>query len=441
MTIHSSYPTPETGFITKTKKKMKKECKYFFSAVIGMLMLSCNDGDDMSNPVKPVEPDAAASITLKLSNEAVVKTRAMDDLQNDNTQNILKLKGDVNIFFFAGNGSLVMSDRPAATDLVSGKQYTYEDGITTSISEVIVVGNIPDITSGINSKAGLQAILSTLEAAQSAYMKAEPDIWVYGASTSIDWDSNPLINGMKHGKCTIDMAPILSRIDVTVKTDGITNGYTPSSPSTSNVYFKGVAVLYSGAYSHYIPGFVPLMATLSTGVGPGTLPLRSGLDDNNFPLWTASDQVSVLTGDNGGSESLLHATWNGLWNTQSNEGTPGKFERTFYAFPSSIESGYYNRNTILTVYADYKETPGAAGDPTPLFWSVRFADNQQIKGGSFAQPLENGNIYQLTLNMTGDYSDGGGGTTDPEAEFANLDVTINQIKWKTVIPMEVDFNN
>jgi len=422
---------------------MRKEIKIIFSAVIGMLIISCNnDGDDSIGPDQ-FKKEEAASLTMKLSNEVARKTKAFDDLQNDRTQNILKVQGVVNIFFFTNTGSLVKSDAALATDLVAGKTYTYDnDGITTAIKEVIVVGNVGDITAGIVNKSGLQAVLNSLEDAQSDYLKLTPDIWVYGATTAIDWDSQPAVNGIKQGQCAIDIAPVLSRIDVTVNTSGITDGYEPTNISASNIDFKGVAVLYSGAYTHYTPDFIPTMSSLTSKFGATVLPLKSGLEDNDFPLWSGSNQVSLLTPAND-DESILNASWTGKWKGNDNlDQSTGAFTRTFYAFPTSVETGYYNRNTILTVYGDYHDNPEESNDVvTPLFWAVRFSESQPLKGGAFAEPLKNGNVYNLTINMTGDYSGGGSGTTDPEAESANLEVTINQVKWKAIISMEIDFNN
>jgi len=418
---------------------MKKEMLIIFSTVMGMLLFSCNnDGDTDKGPIEPNEGEAA-SLTMKLANEAVMKTRAFDDLQNDRTQNILQVRGDVNIFFFTNLGTLVKSDTPAATELVAGKDYTYDnDGITTAVKEVIVVANVGDISAGITNKASLQDKLNSLEVAQQDYLKLSPDIWVYGSTTAIDWDAKPAINGIKQGECSIDMSPILSRIDVTVNTSGITAGYDPVNISSSSVDFKGVAVLYSGAYTHYIPTFTPLISN----IGGGDLPLNSGLPDHSFPLWTASGQTSVLTTTSTG-ESILHALWKGEWNDVNNlEPSTGTFKRTFYAFPSSVETGYYNRNTILTVYGDHHNHPGESNDVVPpLFWAVRFAESQPLNGGAFAEQLKNGTVYNITLNLKGDYSGGGPGTTDPEAESANLEVTINQVKWRAIIPMEIDFNS
>jgi len=422
---------------------MKKQMKIIFSVAMGMLSFSCsNDATDSIGP--PESPQGeAASLIMKLSNEAVVNTRSFDDLQNDRTQNILQVRGDVNIFFFTNMGTLVKSDTPSASELIAGKNYTYDnDGITTAVKEVIVVANVGNIATGITSKSSLQAKLKSLQEAQDDYIQSPPEIWVYGSTTAIDWDSEPAVNDIKQGKCTIDVAPVLSRIDVTVNTSGITAGYKPSDIPSSNIDFKGVAVLYSGAYSHLIPPFVPSIAAIDKEIGAGTLPLKSGLADSGFPLWTASDQVSVLTPANG-KESILNATWAGAWNGNDNLDTStGAFTRTFYAFPTSIETGYYNRNTILTVYGDYHDNPGEASDAvTPLFWAVRFSETQPLNGGAFAKPLENGTVYELKINMTGDYSGGGPGTTDPEGESANLEVTINQVKWKAVVSMEIDFNS
>ncbi|WP_029902707.1 hypothetical protein [Prevotella sp. 10(H)] len=421
---------------------MRKEIKIIISTIIGMLLISCSDdGTDSVGP-NETKKEEAASLTMKLSNEVAQRTKSFDDLQNDRTQNILQVRGVVNIFFFTNTGALVKSDTPLAADLIAGKTYTYDnDGITTAIKEVIVVGNVGSIPADINNKSKLEAIINSLEQAQDDYQKSTPDIWVYGATTDIDWDSQPAVNGIKQGKCSIDIAPVLSRIDVTVNTSGITAGYEPADIPSSNIDFKGVAVLYSGAYTHYIPGFIPTMSSITSKFGTTALPLRSGLEDTEFPLWSASNQVSLLTPEK--KETILHASWTGEWHGNDNlEQSTGTLTRTFYAFPTSVEAGYYNRNTILTVYGDYHDNPGESNDAiTPLFWAVRFSETQPLNGGAFAKPLENGTVYELKINMTGDYSGGGPGTTDPEAESANLEVTINQVKWKTVVSMEIDFNN
>lgn len=423
---------------------MRKAIKNVAGLLACIMLVSCSNDENIDRN-EPIDPDYgdAASIVLKLSNEAVMKTRAFDDLQNDRTQDILKVKGDVNIFFFTATGNLVKADTPSATDLISGKMYTNQnDNITTAVAEVVVVGNVGDISTGVISKSGLYAKINTLENAQDAYMDASPDIWVYGSTTDIDWAA--AVDGVVQGECSIDLAPILSRIDVKVNTTGITAGYEPADIATSNIDFKGVAVLYSGGYTHYAPAFMPTLAELTNKYGSSVLPMRSGLVDGSYPLWSGSDKTSLLTPASG-NESILHASWNGDWNGIDNLDLPdATFTRTFYAFPSSKEAGYYNRNTILTVYGDHYAVPGDASEKvTPLFWPVHFSSEQGLNGGAFSQPLENGNVYKLTINMKGDFSEGGSGTTDPDEEIfpANIEVTINQVKWKAVIPMEIDFGN
>lgn len=424
---------------------MKKQFRNFVSIMAGIVLVSCsNDSNDILINEESGNSESA-SIVLKLANEAAVGTRALGDLQNDRTQNILQVRGTVNIFFFTATGNLVKSDTPLATDLLTGKEYTNQvHGITTAVKEVVIVGNVGDITSGVTNKNTLHAKLNTLEKAQSDYTESTPDIWVYGATTDINWDAQPAVNGVKQGECTVDMAPVLARIDVTINTTGITSGYTPTSLSASNVDFKGIAVLYSGGYSHYIPNFIPNLSAITSGYGAGTLPLRSGLMDTSFPLWTGSSQVSLLTPATG-DESILHASWDGTWNSQDNlDATKRIFTRSFYAFPSNTESGYYDRNTIVTLYGDHHDNPGEVGDNvTPLFWAVHFSSSQVLNGGAFSQPLENGTVYNLVIYLNGDYTNGGPGTTDPEEESnpANLTVTMEQVKWKAVIPMEMTFNN
>lgn len=422
-----------------------KRIKELMLAAAGMLFFSCTADDDVNKLVNTLEDGDAASMVLKLSNETVSGTRALDDLQPNGIQSILQVKGTVNIFFFTATGKLVHGDTPNVSELSTGKKYTNEDhGITTAVKEVVVVGNVGNILSGVTNKKSLHQKLNTLENAQSDYIKSSPDIWVYGSSTDIDWNASPAVNGVMQGSCTLDVAPVLSRIDVTVNTSGITAGYEPSDIPSSNVDFKGVAVLYSGGYTHYIPEFIPTTSEITAQYGSAAVPLRSGLTDNSFPLWTGTNQTTLLT-PTVNDESILNASWLGQWNSNDNFDSPsGTFSRSFYAFPSKTQSGFYNRNTVVTVYGDFHDNPGESDDKiTPLFWAVHFSPTQLLNGSTFATTLENGKVYNLTINLKGDYSEGGPGTTDPDGESnpADITVTINQAKWKAIISMKIDFDS
>lgn len=366
----------------------------------------------------------AASITIKFSNST---TKALDDLNgSDFTQTILVVD-NANVFMFDNLGNMLLQDYMTTNQLAGGKTYdnaTY--GITTAVAEVVVVGNAGDLTTtNLTDKATLNAEIGSLVSAETLYANNTGNFWVYGTS-AITWTGTN--SGVTEGEAELEINPILSRIDVTVDISGVTAGLDGAEP---NVVLDGVAVLYSASWSHYIPKFAPTAAEV-TAAGGGKV-LTSGVIAADYPLWDGlpvhgdADQFGTK-----GAETIL----NGVWATNYVVGDK-KYTRSFYAFAPDIAN--YGSNAIVTVYGHHQKWEGGAvTKTTPLFWPVHFSDNESATG---AEPLEPGNVYSVAISFTKDFSDGGGGGTDPEQPInaANILVKVKPAKWKTVINISKEF--
>lgn len=393
------------------------------------------------------------NIRIKLNNEIVNKTRAIDGIDGGYEQDRVTLTGTdpVYVYIFTGYGKLLVKDEGhTVAQLQAG--VTYQNStytlLTTAAKQVVILANVSTdlapTTNEISDYASLQAKIETLNAAATRYGSGTASvITVYGES-GITWNG-PDGNGVEQGAASLELNPLLARIDAIVSTEHA-EGLLSAVPTvgTTGVLLKGVAVLYSGTGSHFAPAFEYTYADAGAGKA-----LQSGLLADDYTLWNGVGHGDAAQFGTKGGQTILHGSWdktNGVWG----DGTPvanvvttthDVFSRSFYAFPptaakhptTETASKFYgySAHTILTVYGDYYDSKG---NITTLFWPVHF-------NGTDADPLDQGQHYKVNIGLKADFTDGDGGGTDPEEEHpADVVVTVSKAKWKTTINITKDFN-
>lgn len=423
------------------------KAKFFMIAVlaaaVGFASCAKDDGEGKN------AEDNSVSLNIKLSNDVVNTTRTMDDIDAvDKTKQdkVNLVSGElINVFMFKSDGTKVIAEAIDVADLLTGKTYTNAayTTLTTSTDKVVIVGNIGDITSGVNSYSDLQAKLKTLADAETDYNDAaRGKIWVYGDKT-ITWLGDTDNDGVIEGETKITLNPILSRIDLTVDITGVTKGIAGvgDNPAYPNVEITGVAVLYSGAQTHLAKNFPYLMSEKGANKA-----FTSSIVAASYTAWNSQLHGDAATYDpNSGADNFLHATWKGTWNSQPNFAT-NVFTRSFYAFApdetADTANQGYTANTIITVYGDrieYEADGTTVKSRTTYFWPVHFNANNASIGAESLQP---GQRYAVKISLIGDFSIPKPGGPHPEDQFpANVKVEIEKPAWKPVISVNKNFTN
>lgn len=404
------------------------------AAAVGFTSCSSDSNEAPSTENTPV------SIYVKLSNETA--TRALDNIDGLlQTEVTLAGDGKVNVFMFDAAGVLIHKHAPTATELSTGVKYENADipALTTSTTKVVVVGNVGDITTSVSSYATLQGQLRTLEAAETDY-KAET-IWVYGES-GITWGAYDADADVTEGTATLDINPLLSRIDLTVDLSGLdadANGYNGTNDTNPAIEFNGAAVLYSGAQTHMAPKF---FYTIAEAQAATAKPFVSGMIPSSatYQNWETVLHGNAAQYGTAGAETILHGAW--AANTEGT-GLAEKYTKSFYAFaPDPTVDGGYSANTIVTVYGNYfiYDEDDVLESTTPMFWPVHFSKGESATG---ADVLEAGKYYDVTIKFTGDLGSnhGGGGGENPETPInkANVTVKIKPAQWKAKVVIEKEF--
>lgn len=404
------------------------------AAVVGLTGCQKEGGD--SN-----EGTEAVNISIKLDNEVLTGTRALDGI-TDLKQDRVTMSGSdpVYVYIFNSTGKLLQYDATTVGALTTGKTYMNSTNtlLTTSAKDVVVLANLDAAPAAVTSYAGLQAQIQTLTEAASRYSEGTTAvssvIAVYGKS-GITWGTATA--GVTPGTANLALNPLFARIDATVSTNGA-QGLHKSAPAagTAGVVLKGVAVLYSGYASHYASDFYFTYAEAAAVTPTAVKALQSGLVAGDFTNWGAIGHGDAAQFGTKGAQTILHASWDGTWNGANNlvTTTYDVFSRSFYAFPPTAETdgSGYSAHTILTVYGDHYAEDGTV---TPLFWPVHFK-----AGGDTAAALAQGQHYNVNINLKGDFRAGDGGNPDPEdVRKANVTVTITEAKWKPTITINKDF--
>lgn len=419
---------------------------------------------------------------------------AIDDVTGEHIQNAVTVQGNLYIFLAAGENIVLGSSYdPTSSDPATLK--TDRDGtkLTTAVNRVIVVGNLPtgvvfatDLQNLTTVTALQNALRKDLSLAQSDYLAGK--IWVQGeasVSTYVLQD-----DGTEKATVSIQLAPVLSRIDMTVNLSGVTDGIFASgealrlqriaetNSTKGGVVIEGVSVLYSSKESTMVKDFTPVTSTGNV--------LYSDISWVGNTAWEAGERANADEYNNSvpevGAQNFLSATWtDSSWNLANQNitggagagvglnvanyvelggnATPvykGTFTRSFYAFsPNNYETSdgsgthfispvvateppYYKAKTIVTVYGGKYNYLGVK--ESDIYWAMAFDPDETVDGtASDSEYLVPGYRYAVKFNFKGDFSNGGGGSTTPEEpkDFgAWLEITIQPAKWLGVVNIE-----
>lgn len=472
---------------------MKKLILAALAVTLGFASCSKDSGGDQP------KGDEYASVAFTFTNSM---TRGGFDqidpgeAENGVNQSILAITGRLHVFI-AKQGNLLVKeslDLSNASDFNSNetRPFTHKTGGSTDadrlkndIDQVILVGNAPSgfaaAYASATTVAQLNAIVYELSAAETSY--EGQSMWVQGETKTIN-EVSTSTNGnvtVTNMEASINLHPVLSRLDVTVGLGAVTDGIyaSPAALLTARealsgddrtkggVVVQSVSVVYSAKGFSLVEPFVtqPTASTQSSPV------LTSGLNVANYSNWTAGSHGYTTAYGNETAENFLFADWNGTtWvnnatnpnignvngtttnyaeNVDGNAFQTGTFKRTFYAFsPKNYTASTFLGNTsykpytILSIHVkEYKVTDNGgtleADTGVDRFFSMKF---DSTDGGANSQELIPGNRYLVSLTMTGDFSNGGGGGKTPEDDgFANLVVKVTPAQWKAVISVSKDF--
>ena len=335
--------------------------------------VSCTKDDGIIEESKP------AVIRITLSDSQDSGTKAHSD---DNDVAVT----DAYAFILGGSGGVM--DKFVVTQGVEKKT-------TTAAKSIIILGNVAALVTefaSVNTKADLDDVLGSFS------NLLETKMWSHGSANLTFVDGAASDTESPLANVNLSLKPIASKINVTVN-----NTMTNWNPA--KIELTGVALLYSAAYIHYVPDnsdiYIPSAAEVSAIPG---IYYRSGITG-----WNSEDDDYTIPYT---ADSKLFELWD-------SEGLDD-FKHSFYAFPSN---GAHGKHPIVTVYGSY--------EGEDFYWPAHFSTND------LKTVLESGKKYNLTINLTGNVNNGGGGVIDPEEtiESAFITITVSSTGWGTTVDL------
>ena len=298
---------------------------------------------------------------------------------------------------------------PAWTTYSStGTNLTGNDAIsvTTNAADVYVLAN-----------AGDQSAITTL--ANLTSFKA--DLNGTGSQTATRWASGKTASALSFtqsgsnwsASTTVTLQFIAARITVTV--DNQMTGYGGAGSLTLNdvaiMNARGESLLFPASGTSLIPATYTLGKKFYQGLANPASP------DNfaNYPATTDYTMASVLLSDNLVSPIVATDTY------------------YYYVFENDAAAAT-DFPTIITLV-------GVDGNSDPLYWPVHLTGYEQWAAAPSAAFITRGHSYNVNIKLTGDATNGGGGTTDPTKPVvtASVEVSVSITDWIPV-PLEKEFN-
>lgn len=417
--------------------------KFAAAAMSAAMIFSACTKENANGPKSQRVSKATINVNFDLNS----KVRAIDPIDNGVEQTEVSIQDACIFLIEGGDGTIADSKYVDNVGNLSSTGVLFED-VTTAVSEVFVVTNTGNIIGSMTKKSEIAALLKSLGDLETAYSGGK--IWSYGSVTvaSSDWvvtedTTNPeeTVYTSRADVSITEVNPILSRVDFVVKVGEATNwvnDFASATPGTSVVVLKGAALLYSAAYTHYIYAFTPSVAALGSNKA-----LVSGLLPEAGSEWYNTPRAEAAQYATAGAESFLYATWKGSWKSSPNFAS-NQFSRSFYALaPNDVYTGSsVAAKPIIAVYGLCYTWDADASEfeaPEMLFWPIHFDGEAKYGTAQKTLTMENGMRYVVTVNLKGDLSKHKVST--PEKRYlADVNVTVSEAKWKSVISIDETFD-
>lgn len=353
-------------------------------AFAAITMLASCSKEDSSN----TQMATSAKVSLKIVGNGV-SVKASSEFSPDNSDNTIS---EVTVFFVRADGSF---DRAPLEATAPFNAQLNDISVTSLLSKVYVVANAVDaVSTGITN-------LSTLH------------------SKVVDIDNGSDVS--------TQTAPVLTGNGVgiggKVYQVGSANAVTYETSGSGAVNLTSVTM-----------SFVPARIRV-TVVNSMT---------NNVPVKITLDEISII---NASSQSLLFNA-SGTLDMTNKAYFWGMADRTTPSF-ANVPTGMAVKNYYTELYSETEKpffyvfsnkeaSYGGDIQPTivvlkgtfnsnPIYFPVRF------DGRDVLEHIESGKSYDLTINLKGDASTGGGGTDDPTVPVTSsfVQITVTNATWVT----------
>jgi hypothetical protein len=327
---------------------------------------------------------------------------------------------------------------------------------TTSATYVWVFCNLGDSAAYV-TKFGACRSLTDLQAVQGEVkdinnglgQNDDFGIWMVGTHSGKLQFSPPTGGKDPEAQAVVDLKLIPSRIDVTVHNQMKNYLKNPAKGAAGHEDFpkslqlKDVSIIYSAARNYLFPkinagdtSFIPAYVSTPKYYAAGLDP-----ESQASPLYNlVKGTMEYVPLDATNKFSNLFADWDAFKSGQNNE----IFTKTFYALPADTTYTGANRGELtLLIRAEHSTRRASTAQTAPcdslqsMYFSVFFDMADVVK-----RRLDNGEFYNITVNLKGDAESTGGGTTNPNQPVlnANVIVTVNAGKWDKINPIQKTFN-
>ncbi|WP_295940617.1 hypothetical protein [uncultured Alistipes sp.] len=271
---------------------------------------------------------------------------------------------------------------------------------STTADHIYVVANSGNLSSKISSKTALIAFLADLNSSSEGGGNQTSARWASGdiGLTTADFVQNAGGDFVASKEITIKF--IAARI--VVKVDNQMSGY----GGAGSLELEKVVVLNARGQSKLF-GTSLIPASYDTGKK-----FYAGMNGSAFFNWPAAGDYTVVA-------SLLSDALQ----------TPIASTDTYFYYV------FENDATKATAFPTIVTLTGKAADNTELYWPVHLAPYEQwASGSSSVSSVTRGQSYNINIKLTGDATNGGGGTTDPTnpVKDAKVEVSVELTAWNPV---------
>lgn len=392
-----------------------KKIKFFAVALAALAMFSCSKEDVTDVPSVAGAP---AEIKIKLLGDGK-DTRAVGT-PTDAADAVIN---NLAVLLFREDGTLDAKKYFNTTDNITITG-------TTSAKHVFVVANTGDIIT-----AGALGSVSTIKQLKDAITKLTSE--GSGAGDATQTNGNVYMSG--EGEVT----------------EFSSEGDKQTASVAVTMHFVGakveVKVNLDNAKGTYDTDYVIKSAFMLNAAGASKFfaeERRTTLIPDQTQFVGNADMPYFLTGKLQGTE-----TWTNIAKTigeatslQTTFTTKADAEAGAHFYVFENDNGTVRPDdpatTILVVEALWKKSPngtGGFGEKT-VYFPVKFTAGD----ATGTEPITRGNAYKVTVNLKGDFSqggNGGGGTTDPgdDIKSADVSITVTPADWTTK-DISKDFN-